>query len=593
MVAFKKDIFRVIKANYLRFTSLLLIIALGICFVTGVGSISDKVKNSFDEYYKESNVADIIIKAKTQSGIDTSLINNLNTNSSIYSYQILTQIDNDTNTRIYIYDFSNNTNKIELKEGRFPLASNEIVIEDISTNTYKTNDEFSYLNTNYKIVGIVKNPLISAKSGDINQINQDYLENILYFSSDYSNFSYFPKTDIYISLLNKYDYFTDKYTNYVSDNVKKLNTYFNSNDYEILTLDKNLSYAFLTNICDKIDVIALLFPLFFILVVALVTLTNMSRLIDEERKSIGCLKSLGYMSNKIIFKYIMFALLATIIGSLIGLISGVYIIPNICYSAFSGVFYIPAMTKKVSYLIGLITSIIMVLTTTLVTFYFARLSTKEIPANLFKAKTQKSGKKIWIEKTKLWNHIQFKYKSTIRNMIRYKSRFFMIVISLALSTLLVMAGLGLYDISNTNIIIDGIIIDSNETIKIISLAIIVFALMLSLLVLYNLTTLNIGEREREIATLKVLGYKTNEVNGFIYREIFIESIIGIILGIPLGILFLFIVFTMMNFGSISSIKITSYFLTFFISVLFVIIVFIITKNKIKNVDMNASLKSLD
>ncbi len=593
MVAFKKDIFRVIKANHLRFISLLLIIALGICFVTGVGGISNKVTNSFNDYYKENNVCDIIIKAKTETGIDSSLLSNLDTNSSIRSYVVLTQIDDRTNNRLYVYDFKSKTNVINLKSGRLPKNYNEIVLEYYTSSNYDIGDTLEYFNTELTIVGFVKNPLLSAKSGDLSQVTSEYLENIIYVSSEFNPFSYLPNTDIYITLNHDYNYFSKSYTNFINSNVKSLSNTFTSDTYSILTLKENLSYAFLKNICEKIDVIALLFPLFFILVVALVTMTNMSRLIDEERKSIACLKSLGYSSKRIVSKYLIFAFLATITGSLIGLISGVFIIPNICYTAFGGVFFIPNPTKKVTYLIGLITSFVMILITLFVTYYEANKSTREIPAALFKAKTQKAGKQIWLEKTSIWNHIKFKYKSTIRNMLRFKSRFFMIVVSLALSTLLVMAGFGLYDISNTNIVINGIIVDSNETIKIISVAIIVFALALSLLVLYNLTTLNIGEREREIATLKVLGYKTMEVNGFIYREIFIEAIIGIIIGIPLGISFLFLVFTMMDFGSLSEIKILSYFLTFSISILFVIIVFVLTKSKIKRVDMNASLKSID
>lgn len=319
----------------------------------------------------------------------------------------------------------------------------------------------------------------------------------------------------------------------------------------------------------------------------------MSRLVDEERKSIGCLKSLGYSNSLIEFKYLMFAFISTMTGTLIGLISGVFIIPNIVYDAFKGVFYMPEMTYKVSFSVGLVTSVLMIFITLLVTHRTTKKHTNEIPANLFRQKTLNNGKKILLENTKLFNKLSFKYKSTIRNMFRYKSRFYMIVVSIALATLLVMAGLGLYDVADQDIIINGFKIDSNETIKVISLAIIVFALLLSVLVLYNLTTMNIGERVREVATLKVLGYNTNEVRGFIYREIFITALIGVIIGIPLGVTFLDMVFRMMEFGGVESIKVTSYLLSFVISVVFIFVVFILTQNKIKNIDMNASLKSID
>lgn len=598
MVAFKKDILRVIKSNSIRFITLVLIITIGICFVTGVGGISDKVKNSINDYYKESNVADIIIKSKNISGINSNDINQLSNYSNIDSYSTLTLVDiENTKTRYYIYDFNSSTNKISLLDGRLPNSYNEIVVERSNSNSinYKIGDSVSIYNNDYTIVGIVSNPLILSKTGELAQISNDYLDTIVYFSTDFNPFNGFmPTTDIYIHLNNNYSYFSKKYEVNRDNLVNELKEYFNEDNYSILTLNQNLSFAFLDNITDKVDVIAMLFPIFFILVVALVTLTNMSRLIDEERKSIGCLKSLGYSNSKIIFKYLSFAFIATLIGCLLGLVSGVFIIPNIVYQAFAGMFNMPKMTKSISFSIGLITSIGMILITLLVTFIVSHKTTSEIPSRLFVQNKLKPGKKILLERISfIWNKISFRYKSTIRNMFRFKSRFIMIVVSISLSTLLVMAGLGLYDVAKGDLVVEGFRIDSTDTIKVISIAIIIFALLLSILVLYNLTTMNIGEREREIATLKVLGYQVNEVNGFIYREIFIMSLIGIIIGIPLGVLFLLLVFNMMNFGSISDIKWTSYILALVISILFIFIVFLLTKKKIKRVDMNDSLKSID
>ena len=89
MVAFKKDIYRVIKANKIRFITLISIIAIGICFVTGVGGISNKVKNSFNDYYHSTNVCDIIIKSKKDTGITQSDLEKLNNISSNTSFKFL------------------------------------------------------------------------------------------------------------------------------------------------------------------------------------------------------------------------------------------------------------------------------------------------------------------------------------------------------------------------------------------------------------------------------------------------------------------------------------------------------------------------
>ena len=101
-------------------------------------------------------------------------------------------------------------------------------------------------------------------------------------------------------------------------------------------------------------------------------------------------------------------------------------------------------------------------------------------------------------------------------------------------------------------------IDVSSTLKLVSFAIILFALALCILVLFNLTNMSIGERKREIATLKVLGYIDLEVYGYIFREILVMSIFGIILGLPLGFGLIAFIINYLDFGSINSIKWYSY-----------------------------------
>ena len=169
----------------------------------------------------------------------------------------------------------------------------------------------------------------------------------------------------------------------------------------------------------------------------------------------------------------------------------------------------------------------------------------------------------------------------------------MIILSVLGSSALVMAGLGLYNISSKPIEINGISFDMGDSIKYVSVAVIVFALILTILVLYNITNMNISERNREIATLKVLGYNDYEVCGYIFREIIQMAIIGIILGIPSGVLLLYFIMKFLDFGSLSDIKLISYFMTAILVIIFIILVDILLINKIKKINMNDSLKSLE
>ena len=127
----------------------------------------------------------------------------------------------------------------------------------------------------------------------------------------------------------------------------------------------------------------------------------------------------------------------------------------------------------------------------------------------------------------------------------------------------------------------------------ISFVVILFAAALCVLVVYNLTNMNIGERKREIATLKVLGYRAGEVAGYIYREVFIMALFGIILGIPLGYGFLSFVFAYMDFGTMSVVQWQTYLYSVLLVVVFVALVDLLLARKIRKIDMNASLKSVE
>ena len=198
----------------------------------------------------------------------------------------------------------------------------------------------------------------------------------------------------------------------------------------------------------------------------------------------------------------------------------------------------------------------------------------------------KKGKKVLLERVKfLWNRLSFKYKSTLRNIFLFKSRFFMTVLSVIGATVLVFAGFGLLDCTQN--------IENGISLVTVSIALIAFSALLCALVIYNITNINVSERNREIATLMVLGYKNNEVTGYIFREIYIMSAIGAILGLPLGILFLQFVFYLIDFGSLSEIHWWTYLIAPIVTMLFSFLSTFFLYRKIVKTDMNASLKILE
>lgn len=593
MKTFIKSIFKSITNNLSRFISMILIILVGICFITGVGGITPKLENSLNQEFKRTNIPDIIMKSKNTSGFSTEdilkIASKFNNIETLTSYEIT--LDEKNLELRYIDIKNNNVNKLKLLQGKMPTNSTEVLILEKSNTIigYNIGDTISYNSTTLKVTGIVSDPLIFSKDGPVNNMNE-HIDNIIYFDSNYSNL---PKTDILIDVDTKSnDYFSDKYFSEVKEIVKSLENE-NLNSY-YLTLKENKSFMFTYELNKKINVIALIFPIFFITVVALVILTNMTKVINEERKYIACYKSLGYKNSLIMTKYIIFALIIGIIGLALGLISGAYILPNIIYNVFKKVLFLPKMTNKINIVTGSISSIFMLIAIILVTIYVSYKDISDKPANLFRPKSPKDGKIIFLEKIKpIWNKLSFKYKSCYRNIFRYKGRLLMIIISILGSTALVMAGLGLYNLSEKPIILNGVSFNMGNSIKYVSLAVIVFALLLTILVLYNITSMNIEERNREIATLKVLGYKNKEVCLYIFREIIQLSLFGVILGIPTGLLLLLFIMNYLGFGNVSDIKISSYFLTLILVTFFIILVNFILIPKILKVNMNDSLKSID
>ena len=552
-----------------------------------------------------------------------------------------------------------------------------------------------------------------------------------------------------------------------------------------IVLDRNSHYSYVDykNNADSIDRIAKVFPVFFFLVAALVCLTTMTRMVDEQRINIGTLKALGYSKNKIASKYLIYSLSASFLGSIAGLAIGFTLFPIVIFDAYGIMYNLPKVQLQFNIPIAILITLVSIAVTTLSALFACYAELKESPANLMRPKAPKEGKRILIERiTFIWKRLSFIGKVTVRNIFRYKKRFFMTVFGIAGCTALLVTGFGIKDSIETiidkqfgdifkynlsinidkdysksekdnfakelkerdeikdslmilsenakistekgdkdlSIIVpenlrtvsdfinfknrkskeeltlsdNGIVlsekaadvtkikvgdelkikVDSNEyslkvtgitenytfnyayispkyykdifneepnynsfivsinnidneedfskeimenqivkgvsfntnikenfdniikSLNYVVLVMIVSAGALAFVVLYNLTNVNISERIREIATIKVLGFYDNEVSAYIYRENIILTIFGILFGSLLGVLLhRFIIFTVeidnMMFGR--SIDLTSFLYSAALTIFFAVLVNVTMYYKLKKVKMVESLKSVD
>ena len=214
----------------------------------------------------------------------------------------------------------------------------------------------------------------------------------------------------------------------------------------ILDRDSHQSFVEYEGCANSIDALAKIFPVFFFAVAALVCLTTMTRMVDEQRINIGTLKGLGYKTSQISKKYILYALIACITGSILGLAIGFSVFPTVIFFAYGMMYSIENIVYVFSIPIAIgITSLALIII--ILSAYMAcRKELKETPAILMRPKAPKSGKRILLERVPfIWNRFSFISKVTVRNIFRYKKRFLMTVLGIAGCTALILTGFGIKD----------------------------------------------------------------------------------------------------------------------------------------------------
>ena len=583
MRTYFKTIYRMFRRHIIRFVNIIAIIIVSVGFMSGVGEAPKKIQLAFDGRYREQNISDIIIKGNL-SEEDCQKIESkmsewgLKDIEYAMSYEI--EVGDDV-VRYYYMNSSPSLNKFNLVAGDLPDPDSNQVLVERKTSFIHGFEIGEKIDGVYEVVGIIQHPLILINKEEPSWTDKDRpVNNVIYFSTRPPAI-----TDIYLTLEDRdlFDSFSKEYKNKINGLRAQIAELIP--DTNILTLSENFAISTLLAYADKVSLISLIFVVFFLLVTALVVFSNMTRLIDEERAQIACLRTLGYSGAKIILKYILFIGSATLLGGAVGLPVGL-ILTAVIYKSFTTRYLLPKFPGGGAYSYFLISWLIILVSALTVTVFVVAKNIKVKPAILLVPKAPGAGRKTLLERIPfIWNRFSFKYKSSIRNVFLFKSRFLMTVISVIGSTVLVLAGFGLLDCVMKNAMA--------KVISIISAALIVFAGALCVLVVYNIASISISERNREIATLKVLGYHNREVVGYIFREIFITNLIGAVLGIPFGLLFMDFVFNLVDIGSISDVNWWTWIIAPAVTLVFTAITIGLLYKKIIRTDMNASLKAVE
>lgn len=490
---FKNNIKEISKTRR-RFISILIMAFLGVGFYSGLNASSPDMLESLDNYMNDSNMYDIqVISTLGLTEDDVIAINQINEISGAYGLQTkesLSKIESKEKV-CKIIEYNDNINRPNISEGRLPKDTNECLIDSrfmineeinnlIGKEIILENEDINENGTEvltqkaFTIVGIAESPLyISGERGNTS-IGNGNINYYIYTKDDVINLDYYTEICATVKNANKYVTGSKEYLDLISQAKEKIEeiksereqaryqelinkafnmqTEYSTNNiiekptWYVQERTDNLGYSNIFDAIKTMSNISKLFPVIFYLVAVLISLTSMTRMIEEERIEIGTLKSLGYTNFQIITKYVLYAFLACVIGGILGMSLGFYLLPSIVWSLYSSIYTIPNFQVNYQLGIGLAGTFIAFACIGGATMLVAHSELKETPASLMRPKAPKNGKKIFLERfTFVWKKLNFSKKVTLRNIFRYKKRAIMTIVGIAGCTGLMLTGFGIRD----------------------------------------------------------------------------------------------------------------------------------------------------
>ncbi len=214
----------------------------------------------------------------------------------------------------------------------------------------------------------------------------------------------------------------------------------------LLGRDSNPGYVCFESDSTIVGAIANVFPVFFFLVAALVCMTTMGRMVEDQRTQIGILKALGYGNASIMGKFVVYSGSAALIGAIIGFVAGTFAFPKAIWYAYQMMYNTSQVDYYFSPAMLIVSFVVAVICSVGVTVITCRYETAEMAASLMRPKAPKAGKRIFLEYIPIfWNSLKFLRKVSLRNIFRYKGRLIMMVLGIGGCTALLVAGFGIYD----------------------------------------------------------------------------------------------------------------------------------------------------
>ena len=485
------NLIREVKKNTPRFLSIFAISALGCAFFAGIRAASPDMIEAGDRLFERDNLSDLTVMSS--QGLTEDDINAMRAMPQVEMVQpelsmdamMTTQNGEEQNVHLISlpikepeerpvgfdlpsYDIDTEAQTLvnvpELTSGRFPLTDKEVALDDQLLTTLKLDlgDYVTFRTDSGSVELRVVGGVFSPKYVGIFERGNSTIGN---GSSD--GFAYaggnalgklgsklpiaallqttYTQAEVVLKKPEGISSFSQEYDDLVAEASDAIEAYGETVDGSWYVDDRsaNAGYSDYRDNTERIAAVGDVFPLIFFIVAALVSLTTMTRMVEEQRIEMGTLKALGYNTFTIACKYMLYAGVACVSGGMIGCVIGFKLFPGVILSAYSIMYRIPDIQMPFRPDIAWASILSILACTGLATLAASGMSLKEVPATLMRPKAPKAGKRVILERIPfLWKRFNFTWKVTVRNILRYKKRFFMSIVGIAGSCSLLVTGFG-------------------------------------------------------------------------------------------------------------------------------------------------------
>ena len=481
-----KLIWRSIRAFFGRYMAILLIVALSAGFFAGLKVTKDAMAVTGDEFLSGQSFYDFRMYSTlgfTEEDVERFLeLSGVRFAEGTKSADAILYYDGSDHP-FTLLALPEQVNLPALVAGRMPEAENECLVDDerfdegdigktirlAAENGENVLSQFS--GDEFKIVGLVDSPLYIGIDRGNTDIGSGVVYSFLYLPKENFTGEYYTEIDVVLS--DKAKIYSDAYKDLIElhkEEITQLCEELAKERYEallseygltpelgerfgigepktyVLTRSENAGYISFENDTSILSGIANIFPVFFILIAMLVCMTTMTRMVDEERTQIGVMKAMGFGNGAIMAKYLLYAGSATLLGWIFGFFFCTWGLPRVFWFAYNALYDFAPLSYVFSPGLAAITLAVSMIGILGSTFLSCRKELGSVPAKLIRPRTAKNGKRILLERiTPLWKRLSFLQKITLRNMFRYKRRFFMMLIGISCCAGLVVTAFGVRD----------------------------------------------------------------------------------------------------------------------------------------------------